>query len=233
MTIKVDFGQTSQQATTLMLCIMSRPSTKGEVLTTLLVCIAHNSVAVCLCLESNIPASSLMTEHCCRAACFGRAGYRPRPRPNSGLSWGITCLWIIWSGRKSLMSAGLSNMLLQVESVNEYGNRVIDSTNVISVTKQTLPTDGVDKVNDLLGYFYRMLCDTRFWTHFRLFKSPADGHWLVHSLVTILKALNHDIQDYFILSNKPCWFWEYENDYVKYISHFIGVLSEFYHQMNQ
>ena len=72
----------------------------------------------------------------------------------------------------------------------------MDSTGVIS-----LLTDSSDRVHDLSGYFTKTLSDNRFWTYFKLIKSPADGHCLIHAIVTVLIFLNHNIQDHCTLTN--------------------------------
>ena len=102
----------------------------------------------------------------------------------------------------------------------------MDSTGVIS-----LLTDSSDRVHDLSGYFSKTLSDNRFWTYFKLIKSPADGHCLIHSIVTVLIFLNHNIQDHCTLFDKLKW--ECDNHHAKYLPDFIGTFDDFHYQMNQ
>ena len=102
----------------------------------------------------------------------------------------------------------------------------MDSTGSIS-----LLTDSSDRVHDLSGYFAKILRDNRFWTYFKLIKSPADGHCLIHSIVTALIFLNHNIQDHCTLFDKLKW--ECDNHHAKYLPDFIGTFDDFHYQMNQ
>ena len=80
-------------------------------------------------------------------------------------------------------------------------------------------------------HFIEILNDKTFWSLYRFVKSPADGHCLIHSLVTVLESLNHEIKDCStLLYNLRC---ECIYNYVMYLQYFDGDINEFLYEMEQ
>ena len=94
---------------------------------------------------------------------------------------------------------------------------------------QCLSTDCVNRVHDLSDYFIKILNDKTFWSIYKLIISPGDGHCLMHSLVTTLNYLNHDIKDYCTLFENLRW--ECVRNHWMYLSDFDGNVNDFHDEI--
>ena len=94
---------------------------------------------------------------------------------------------------------------------------------------QYLSTDCVNRVHDLSDYFIKILNDKTFWSIYKLIISPGDGHCLMHSLVTTLNYLNHDIKNYCTLPENLRW--ECVRNQWMYLSDFDGNVNDFHDEI--
>ena len=105
-----------------------------------------------------------------------------------------------------------------------------DGWNSASVTESVNPCASYEVfANDLTVYFRNMINSGSLWSTYKINKSPADGHCMLHSLVTCLNEQLIPYYDRNLLIHKVSE--ECCANTSRYMPKYIGSASQFHHEM--